>query len=387
MTGSPAAGVQRAAAFAPPVRGRLARVAVHCATLLVVALPAMVAGARLGDAPAPHELDLLQQALSPATAAGARSEVVTMFAQAAVGAANWPADAAARLELLGHARLAQVFGLLLLSVLVHFCVLLARGRLQALLACVCLALTAPVRCDGFVLRSETPAVVLATFAVLLLQCLAHTPRDGRERTTWSHWLRVFALALCAMSANGLAVAALPSSGEVLLVPGIVLTLAALQVFVRGLRVRVRRSLLAVPLPAINRRLLPWTAMSLSSPMVAWWLLSRFVLGSTEALQPTYGMHEVLPAAWLPRIGTAALLLLGGVVAVVRVGVRLGRAGRLGPDLVLLVACAVALAASCADPAGQDRLPAAVALAVLGSEGVRAAVVLLRGRVRARELRV
>ena len=368
------------AARGRPARGWPARVAVHCATLLVVTLPAMVAGAQLAAPPGPFEPGLVEHALLPAAEAGARSEVVTAFVQSVIGEPRWPVEESARLALLLQARLAQVIGLWLLSGLLYGCVLLASGRVQALLACVCLALFPSVCRDGPVLRPETPAVVLAMFAILLLQCLTRAPRDGRQLAAWSHWLRLFALAMCAMVANALAAAALPSRGEVLLVPGLVLTLAALQMGVRGLRIRRRRSLLAVPLPAINRRLLPWTAMAVLTPGVACWLLTRAVVGSTEALVPTLGMHDWLPEPLALQIATIALMVFGGFVAVVRIGMRFGRASRLGPDLVLLVAAAVALAVSVTEPAGQDGLPAALPTAVLCSEGLRAVIVLLRGRV-------
>ena len=306
--------------------------------------------------------------------------MVAAFVRATIGEAAWPVDDQARGDLLGRARMAQVLGLLALGLLVYSSVLLARGRVQALLACACLVLLPAVSLEGHVLRPEMPAAVLAGFAVLLLQCLSHAPRDGRVLGAPTHWLRLAALAACVMVANSLAVAALPTGGEVLLVPGIVLTLAALQTGTRALRILRRRSVLRLPLRAINRRLLPWTAMALLSPVVALWLLPHAIVGSTEALAATMGMQQLLPGPLPVQIAVATLWLLGAVVATVRVGMHFGRRGRLGPDLVLFVACAVALAASCADAAGQDRLPAAAAMAVLCSEGARVAFVLLRGRV-------
>jgi hypothetical protein len=126
--------------------------------------------------------------------------------------------------------------------------------------------------------------------------------------------------------------------------------------------------------SINRRLLPWTAAALLVPATA-----VLVLRATlpEAAEPVRSASEapLLPAVWWLRASCWVLFAAGVVIAVLRIGLRFGRRGRIDVDVVLLVYCAVHLAVAFG-VGSFDRLPAAPAMAVVLSEGGRLAVSLL-----------
>jgi hypothetical protein len=363
-------------------RGRgvgLLRPAVASASLLVVLLPALWVGSRLDLPPAPGEVERIVRALSAASSAAlVDGEVARQYHAAAVAGANSPTTATEAAALLSRARLGQVAVLAALSGLVYLCVLLARGRVAALCSCLCLGFLAPIAAEGHVLRPEAPAALFAALALLLWQSMAPEPRVARRGRSWRQIGMLFGLGACAVIASGLCVAALPSAGEVLLVPGIVLTLAALQMLLRTAKLWRRCGLWRMPVPAINRRLLPWTALALATPAAAWWLLSTALAGPVEALRPTASSVGLLPSPpllWWPFL---SLLLLGAGVGLVRVGVRFGRSGRIRADFVLAIAAAVWLAAALRAPHDEDQLPAVLAAAVCAGDGLVALLALLPG---------
>jgi hypothetical protein len=346
-------------------------------TALVLLLPVLVAARGWLSPPTSMEQARLQASLA-AESSCPEGEVAGRFYLAFVGDAAWPVDdAPAQQRLLWRARLAQLVGLAGISIWTYLAVLLARGRLQALLATAALGLLPPFAVDGAVLRPETPAAFFGGMSLVLLLGLAQGRRDGRRRQSLAASLAVFGSVTCATVCTGLAVAASPTTGEVLLVPGVVLTVAAIQAGPRGLRALRRRGVAGMPARALNRRLLPWMALALLTPAVAMVVMRSAIAGPTEALVATRGTGHLFPAAGWLHWPLLALAAAGAMVALVRVGVQFGRRGRIGPDLVLLLATAVMVAGSVAGASDEDPLPAAPAVAVWCSEGVRACLVWWR----------
>jgi hypothetical protein len=353
---------------------RFTRLGAICATLLCLVLPALVAGVRMAAPAGPDEVARLQRALVPNGDAAPRdsvprdSRIAQQFYVAAVTESVLPADAAAAQAAVGRARLAQVAALLAIGGLVYLVVLQARGRVQALVAVVILTLLPAVRLDGHVLRPETPAVLLAMLATLLWQAFAFESRVKRSNAATVDVSRL-GLGCCAMLASALAVATLPAYGAPLLVPGIVLTCAAVHLGCRAVRIGRWRGQRALPVSSLNRRLLPWTLASLLTPAVTLAILSTTQEGAGEGLLPTATDVGVTPANPVAAGLFWATMVLGACAAILRVARRMRHPGRIGPDLVLFAACAVVLAGASGRPAGFDSLPLAPAFAVIGSDGV------------------
>lgn len=350
----------------------LRRVAVACLTLLVVLLPVSVAARGITAAPTAAELQRLERAVADQQGAG--SEVARQFLVAFVAGSPWPADAAARASFVQRARLMQLLAVGGVSVGVYLAMLLARGRLHALLACAALAVLPAVHARGHELRPEGAAALFLSLGLVLTTCFAADAARPRRPGARRRWLSLAGLSACACLANGLAVAALPTTGECLLVPGGVLLLGTLQLGLRARQVVLRHGWLRTPIRALNGRLLPWTATSLLMPAVALWLLSRAVAGRAETVLPTVG------GALLQEAGGAmplTLMGIGALAGLLRVGVRLGRRGRLGADLALFTFVA-AFVAGLWRAEGEDALPAAAALAALAGDGAGSLLVLAQG---------
>ncbi len=358
-----------------PAPNRAHRSAAAAAVIVgIVVLPTLVAGS--GIAAPPTSLEVARIAAALGGGGAGLSELGSLFHRATCWPepAAVPTDATALAALVTKARFAQVLAVTCLSLTTYLAVMLARGRLQALLACLCLALSPVVVGNGHVLRSESLAAVFAWFALLLLQVQAQPPMLQARRRRLRR-LDVFAMAGCASGALGLAVATMASVGECLLVPGVVLVLATLQIGLRGVRILRDRGLLRVPIRAINARLLPWTVATLLAPAVAWWLLVRVSHGTDATPSPS--PVALLPeTVWL-RAPLVFLFVVGCASGIVRTGLRFGRGGRIGADVVLLVQCGVFLAAAAGEPAGRDVTPAAPAMAVVTSEGLLALVFVVR----------
>lgn len=338
----------------------------------VLALPALLAGARLDAPPRPGEL----QRLAAAAAGGPTgSEVARRFQLATAPAVvpealhgPQPVAEPATAAFVARARLVQVLFLFAASAGVYVATMLARGRLQALLACLCLPLLAPLAAEGHVLRPETASTVFTLLALVLLQVLAADVHRRRQRG-WRRGIVLAADGAVAALALGLATAALPARGGGLLLPGFVMSVAALHLGARAVRLLRRNGLLRLPIGAINRRLWPWTLAAVLAPVAGLVLLQRLLGGSVDSLPATPSDAGLLPAALALRWPLQALLGLGTVVAVLRIGLRFGRRGRIGPDLVLLVYCALQWACTAGGGPGIDALPAAPAAAIVLSEGL------------------
>lgn len=360
------------------------RAAEVCLVLLFVLLPALVVGTRLDAPVTAGELHRLAAALD-ATQAGAHSLVADRFYVMALPSdAALPATAGQQGVLAGRARLGQVLFVFALSALVYLALALARGRVAGLCACAALAMLPPVLREGHVLRPETPATVFGMLAIVLLQCLARLGAGHHGPLRLGRSVQALGLLVCACVAMGLSLAALPTTGLLLVVPGCVLCLAVVQHGWRAVKVLRRRGLLRLPLHALNRRLLPWTAASFLGPLGGALVVHLAVRGPVDGLMPTVADFGLGPASPLVRVGVAALTAFAAVAAVLRIGARFGRRGRIGADLVLLVYCAAQLAWHLADRGHGDSLRAAPAFAILLGDGVLSLGVLgfgLRRRVR------
>lgn len=360
---------------------RLQRPAVAAVTLLLVLLPALVVALHLGAPPHPGERERVVRAVaaSPSTPI-VDGEVARSFYRSTLRDVSIAANDATA-PWLPRARLAQVFGVFALTGLLYTAVLLAGDRLRALLACAWLAVLPPVFAEGHVLRAETPAALFGWLGLAVLLGLVQAERR-RRGAAW----RGLMIGGCALTANGLAVAALPTFGVALLVPGVVLTLAALQLVVRSGRIVRRRGLRRWPYAACNRRLLPWTALALATPVVAllaMQLAAPGVLAVDAAPGPSLAANSdvgLLPSA-MPWGALAWILVVTGAIGgVFRIGVGFGRSGRISAVVVLWIGVGLVLAGAVRSPS-VDALQAAPAAAVVLGEGSLWAVFVLRRLLR------
>lgn len=358
---------------------RSASIAAVCCSLLVLLLPSLVVFVAVGTPAKTDELARLQRIVEGRPKAeridtsGSR-----MFHTAAIADATWPVAADAQRGLVVRARLMQVFGITALAFLTYLSVLLARGRLQALLACGLIAALPPVAQAGYILRPETPATLFALLSLVLLQVASRPAPRHRYRSPRRSMMVGGGLMLCASVAAGMACEAMPSVGAILLVPGVVLLAGAVQLANRGIRCFRRRALIGTPIRSLNRRLIPWTATALVAPAITWWLLSSTLTVSVDDLAVTQRASSLLPDSSLGYAVSVGLLAVGLIAGVLRVGIRFGRGARIGPDLILLVFCAVFLMTSLTSQGLADPLPVLPAMAILLSEGLRALLVLALG---------
>lgn len=360
---------------APPRRGVVPRLGVACATLLVVLLPTVLAARHAANPARGDELARIARATAP-DGGGLETGLARSYLAAAAGGAALPSADADRQAVVVRARVRQLACLLLTTVCLYASVAAARGRLQALLACVLFAALPAVHEAGAWLRPEGPAAAAAAAATMLLLQVAHQPRTA----TWMSrraqgWLQA-GLAGCGVAAQALAVALLPSLGAVLLLPGGMLAVLAVQLALRARRIVRRRGWLDWPVRAINRRLVPWTALSFLAPGAALWVLARTLRGPADAALPSASDLGLLPAG-LPGWACGGLIALGAVAMVVRVGADFRRSGRASAQLALAVACAASFAAFSRAPTGVDLLPMAAPAAVTLAEGAFAALLLAR----------
>lgn len=360
------------------------KIAAVCCSLLVLLLPTVVVGLSVGTPASEGELARVERVIRQRSEPQRIDTIGSrMFHTAAIADAVWPPDEQGQRALILRARLMQVLGITALAFLTYLSVLLARGRLQALLACALLAVLPPVLQSGHVLRPETPATLFALLSLVLLQVASRPAPRHRHRSPRRSLMVGCGLMFCAAVSAGMACETMPSIGATLLVPGIVLLAGSAQLLPRGLRCLRRRGLQGLPIRSLNRRLIPWTATALVAPAITLWLLSSTLTVSVEALAVTERTSALLPENVLGYAVVVALLAVGFVAGVLRVGLKLGRGGRIGSDLILLVYCAVFLMSLWAGEPRYDPLPVLPALAILLSEGLRTLLVLLLGVLRRR----
>lgn len=358
---------------------RSASVAAVCCSLLVLLLPALVVFVSVGAPAQPDELLRMQRIVEYQPDVPRIDTIGScMFHSAAIPVAAWPITQEAQRALIVRARLMQVIGVTAMVFLTCLAVLLARGWLQALLACGLIAVLPPVAHAGYILRPETPATLFALLSLVLMQVASRPAPRHRYRSPRRSMIVGGCLMVCASVFAALACEALPSAGATLLVPGVVLLAGTLQLAGRGIRGFRRRALVGTPIRSLNRRLMPWTATALVAPAITWWLLQRTLTVPVADLAVTEQASSLLPGSPIGYAVSVALLMVGLVAGVLRVGLRFGRGARIGPDLILLVYCAVFLMTSLTGEGLADPLPSLPAMAILLSEGLRALLVLTLG---------
>ena len=191
---------------------------------------------------------------------------------------------------------------------------------------------------------------------------------------------MLALCLPASVATACAVATTPSAGIVLLVPGGAAMAASGQVALRMGRTLRQRSVAVWPARAAAARMWPWVLSSVAS-IVATILVMEGSVQAPEALLPSASIVRLLPQTpWLSW-PMSALAVLGAVRLVLRTGQRLGRRGRLGADMLLLIYVAAMLLQRLLRAPLEDALPATMPLALLLADGAIYAFLLLARRAR------
>lgn len=361
VSAAPAAGWLRTAGFAS-------------AALLCIALPALVAGIDIDAPPADGELERLRAAWNGTIG----SDLARQFelAQVPLNAERWPADRPAELRLLGTARLMQVLAIFAISALAYLVTTLARGRLAALATCLAFAALPAVYEVGHVLRPETASVTFAMLGLLLLQCMAHAVHGGRSRGPWRRSVVLVLLAANSGLAIGLAIGTMPTMGGMLLVPIALFMLATLQLLLRGMRIGTRRSFMAWPAHAITRRLWPVALAALLSPTAAMLCMLGSLTVPADEVSASELSTSVLPAGTYGAAVLIVLAIVGALSFLVRTGIRFGRRGRLGPDVVLLVYAGTQIIYATGTDGRFDPLPAGPAVAVLVAEGAYGIVALV-----------
>lgn len=359
--------------------GKSLRVAALCCSVLVLLLPTLAALSAIGDDAAPRELARLERVVRGQPPG---QQVDTTGAQllfrAAVFGERWPADDAAQRALLVRARTAQVIGVTCMALLTYVVAALAGGRIQALLACAAFALLPSIREFGFVLRGETVGGIFTLLSVAFMQVGANPPPALRGSRPRHATAITCGLLLCAAMAIALGCEAVPSLGESLLVPGVVLLAAATALGLRGQRAWRRRGFLRLPIRAINRRLIPWTALGFVAPAVALFVMTRSYSVSVDALEVTAPQGSLLPASESGFACLASFMAVGALALTFRVGARSGRGARISADLILFSYCAVFLLAAFTDDVPRDPLPLAPAAAALAGIGAHALLVAASG---------
>ncbi|MCA8977964.1 MAG: hypothetical protein KDC98_24780 [Planctomycetes bacterium] len=342
------------------------KVGFACAVAACVAMPALIAGAGIDRAPAEGELERLAAAHAGtmASAMAGRFELAMVTV-----AADWPEQPAAVMHLLATARLAQVLAVLALSMLLYLAMLLARGRLFALAACVGFAVLPAVMVQGHVLRPESAATVFAGLALVLLQCLMLVVQRRHARGALRRGIVLTLLAISSASAIGLAVGTLPTLGGVLHLPLVLAMLIAVQAGLRGCRVGLRRGFLRFPAHAVTGRLWPPAVAMLLSFVMALWCLHASLRAPADEVRATVLAVTMLPEQVVAAGALLTLAAIGAVAMLFRTGLRFGRRGRAGADLVLLVYCFTQLGGGLTARGGLDPLPTAPALAIVFGEGV------------------
>ncbi|HEB53339.1 MAG TPA: hypothetical protein ENI87_08810 [bacterium] len=364
---------------ATPPGPRSARVAAWCCWLLVLLLPTLVAGASIGaDADAGERARLARILDGRHHPAQVDSQISRLFHSAAVPTRTWPVRRREQQALVVAARRSQVLGVTAVAWLLYLSVLLARGRLQALFACGLFAVLPPVAASGHVLRPQTPATLFVLLAVVLLQVAMRPAPARRRRSPRRSGVSTYGLLLCAALAIALSVETMPSLGVALLVPGVVLLIGSAQLLLRTVRCLRRRGLAGTPVRAVNQRILPWTSVAVAAPAFTVWLLANALTVPVEQIAITERTSALLPTGTFLSPILAGLLLVGALVFVLRVGLRLGRGGRIGPELVLFAFCTLLLLDAALGDGRADPFPRAPAVAVVLGEGGAAVVALAFG---------
>ncbi len=350
--------------------------------LCVVALPALLAGLGLGAPAEAGELERLT-----AAQLGSDPTLVASFYQLTSdpGAIESSLPGHRASAALAAARRAQILLLLAASGLLYLAILFARGRSRALVGCVLFACLPAVSVRGHVLRPETPAVVFALLAVVMLQVfvrfLAQARTSPANTRVWERRLALIGAGLATAVTSALSMLCLAPQGILLLLPGVLLALVTVMLIWRfGLVLRRFKSRV-LPSRAFTNRLAPWLALSFGVLLVATVSHSLVIGESANAVIPAatqtsdrlfFSADATATGFGSPFVGgvLCGLTVLGAGFGLFRVGLTLGRRRRIEPDLVLFVFALVFLAQRGLWSASVlDALPASPAAALLGAEGL------------------
>ncbi|MBK8978199.1 MAG: hypothetical protein IPM29_20030 [Planctomycetes bacterium] len=349
---------------------RARRLVAAAVALLAVLLPALVAGRTIDRPAAAGELARLGAAVDDpdGRAAGPAQLLYVAFVDVAplAGTVGTQRDAALR-RALPMARLGMVAGLFVATALFHVAVTLAAGRALAWLACLVLAVVAPVRDVGCSLRPEVANLAFAMLGLVAVVALCR-PRAGTAAGRAATTVATLAGGL----ALGLAVATQPAYGVHLFAPG----LGAAWVLAANLRgtwraLRQRRPDLA-PVGGAWRELVPWLLTTLCS------FAAGAVLLRSGAPAPTPTGVGLVPTGWW--VPVAALAGAGAVVWVL--GSRSRPPAQRMAHALLAAQSALWIGHRAMLAPDADALPAAPAFALFVAAGLTLAVVL-PGRRRVR----
>ena len=371
-------------------RNPLRRLAVAAATLLVVSLPALAAGARL-DAPAgSEEVERVRAVLlaSPEEGRAPGSIPARWFFKTTLPERVFELGPRSldhepeRTQAITFARFVALLGVLLVSCCLFLVLASTRGHSAAWLACMTLAALPPIAIEGAILRPEIPATVasLLALAVLLAGLVLDRPWGvvpAMTRVAVMASLIVASGALC-----GLAAAFLPQPWWLVMIPSamLMLTTASLTIFLAR---KLRRRGGDIPVLALGRRMAFWLVAMLVWPALCAALLIVGYEPGTPALSQSHSEVVCWPQTWVARAPLLVLAGLGTLRLLGESGRRVVRGARLGPETVFLVFAAVVFAHQVRVGVGYDAMLAAVALAVLVGEGaagfVQAGIVGLAAR--------
>ncbi|MEM7198939.1 MAG: hypothetical protein AAF628_01650 [Planctomycetota bacterium] len=331
-------------------------------TLAILLLPALVGGVGIDQPPRLGEPEALARALEAPSADAVGSALVSYYG-AAVPRDAIKAGAPASRELLPQARRAAVLGLLVVTGLLYLTVLMTRGRLTALFACLALAALPPAGADGYVLRAATPVAAFGGLATLVLMGFPVLIAQHRGLRR----LLVAAVSALAVGAGlGLAVACGPRAGIYLLVPGFGLLLALAVTLLLGARAVRRCPGRPVPTVAMQSRVLPWVVLTVIVLGAAGGV-SSVAMGGTAPFDGVVCERLLPHSAWL-QVPLIALAGLGALRLVLAVGAHMGRRARVTPAALLVFYVGALILQRGCGGGDVDALLAAPALSIMVAEG-------------------
>ena len=362
------------------------------ATLLIVLLPALAAGARI-DAPAgAEEIARVRTVLTATPAQGrepgsipARWFFLATLPERVRDLGPQSLDhEPERTQALTFARFVALLGILLVSCCLFLLLASTRGQSVAWLACAAFAALPPVAIEGAIVRPEIPASAASLLATAVLLAGLVLDRPLGMVPAMTRFAVMATLIVASGTLCGLAVAFLPQPWWIVMVPSVMLllTTASLTFFLARL---LRRRGGDVPILALGRRLLFWLVAMLVWPALCAALLLVGYEPGTPPISQSHSAVDFWPLSWFARILLGILAGLGLLRLLVEVAARFAHGARLGSESVLMIFVGVLFAQRAHAGAGYDALLAAVALAIVVGEGgnglLRAGIVALAKRPR------
>ena len=329
------------------------------ATLSIIGLPALVAGAGL-DAPVGAD-EIARVSAALADPQGREHGPASLFYCAIL-----PGEFAAEVRtLIPRARLACVAATFVITALLYLTLALVRSRATGLLGCCALALAPPIAEFGYLLRPEYPVTVFCMLGVILLAGMPGL-LARRRRSALRHSIAICVLIAAVAGFCALTVGTCPSYGVVLLVPGGCMLLAIVLAMLRFGSTLRRRGVALAPFWGVTRRSLPWFVAAFAAMSV-----SSLVLAQIDAPPMASATGAGLCGShWYVAWPLGFCAVVGGLVWLLRIGFGLGRRRHVDAEAVLFVFVAVMILQRFRVDASTDALPAAPAMAALVAFGVR-----------------